>query len=90
MNDPELRELLEQLHTEIEQTDAVDDRARELLRHLNGDIRELLDRSEHAPLRARASTVRRLEESIRELEVSHPTLTGMLSKLLATLSNAGI
>ncbi len=90
MNDPELRKLLEQLHTEIEQTHTVDDRARDLLRDLNGDIRELLDRSEHASLRPRASTVRRLEESINQLEVTHPTLTGMLSKLLATLSNAGI
>ena len=90
MNDPELRKLLEQLHAEIEQTHTVDDHAQELLRHLNADIRELLDRSEHAPLRPRPSTVRRMEESISHLEVTHPTLTGMLSKLLATLSNSGI
>ena len=90
MNDPELRKLLEQLHTEIEQTNTVDDHGRELLRDLNADIRELLDRSEHAPLRPRSATVQRLEESISHLEITHPTLTGMLSKLLATLSNAGI
>jgi hypothetical protein len=90
MNDPDLRKLLEQLHHEIEQTKTVDARGRELLSDLGTDIRELLERSENSPLQPRPTTIRRMEDSISYLEVTHPTLTTLLSKLLATLSNAGI
>jgi hypothetical protein len=90
MNDPEFRNLLEQLHHEIEQTKTVDAHGRELLKDLGADIRELLERTEDSSLQPHPKTVRRLEDSISYLEVSHPTLTDLLSKLLSTLSNAGI
>ncbi len=43
------RELLQQLHDEINKTQTVDDKGKELLRDLDGDIRELLERSEEHP-----------------------------------------
>ncbi len=90
MNDQELRKLLEQLHQEIEHTKTVDDRDRELLRDLGAHITDLLDRSGKVSLKTRPLTIQRLEDSISDLETAHPTLTNMISKLLATLSNAGI
>ncbi len=90
MNEQGLRNLLEQLHAELEHTQSVDEKGRELLRDLGSDIRELLARSEEDPTRANQSLLGRLEESISYLEVTHPTLTNTLSKLLETLSNAGI
>jgi hypothetical protein len=90
MNDQDFRKLLEQLHHEIEQTKTVDAHGRELLRDLNSDIRELLERTEKSPIQSRPVTVQRLEDSISHLEATHPNLTTLLSKLLATLSNSGI
>ena len=91
MNDSELRQMLEDLHRKIEDTNEVDEKGRELLSHLSVDIRNLLERTGHEQrLRGSSWEVGRLEESIRHFEVTHPTLTSALSHLLNTLSNAGI
>ena len=91
MENQELRNLLDQLHTEIEHTHSLDENGRLLLRHLETDINDLLKRSENEPLTpAHPTTLRRLEDSIDYFEVSHPTLTSQLSKLLSILSNSGI
>jgi len=90
MDDHELSNLLEQLHAEIENSKAVDEKERELLQHLGADIRNLLARSEHERSLAEPSMVKRLEESIDHYEITHPELTMLLDKLLSILSNAGI
>jgi hypothetical protein len=69
----------------------LDDRGRELLYHLDMDIRDLLDRLEDEGRQpSDPSLIQSLEESIDHLEVTHPTLTSLLSQVLTTLSNAGI
>ncbi len=90
MDNKEFRKLLEQLHAEIEQTGKIDDQGRELLRHVNADISELLARTEGASLKPKSSLARNLEDAISHFEVSHPTLTAALSDLLNALNNAGI
>ncbi len=90
MADQGLRELLEQLHAEIERTDTIDEKGQELLRHLGSDIRELLDRSEGKQIKLRPKTVQSLEDTIDYLEISHPALTTLLAKVLETLSSAGV
>jgi hypothetical protein len=90
MDDPEFNKLLEQLHHEIEHTRNVGSKEKDLLRHLSGDIGELLDRSNGEQKPAPPLTVQTLEETIGLLEISHPTLTSLMSRLLAILSNAGI
>ena len=88
MDNQELRKLLEQLHSEIEHTESIDEKGREQLRDLATDIGELLARSDSA--KTQSSLLERLEDSISYLEVTHPTLTQTLSRVLETLSNAGI
>jgi predicted component of type VI protein secretion system len=90
MDDQELHNLLEQLHSEIERSDTVDEEERELLQHLAADIRRLLDRSEGEVNPSETSMIKRVEESIDQYEITHPDLTMLLSKLLTILSNAGI
>ena len=90
MDENELRKLLEQLHQEIEEANTVDDKGRELLQELQGDIRDLLERSKQANVQPAPIMSQRLEDSISHLELTHPTLTATLSQLLAVLSNAGI
>jgi predicted nucleic acid-binding Zn-ribbon protein len=91
MDEKQIRKHLEELHGEIEHTENVDERERDLLRDLKNDIRELLERSDSGGrVQAEPATLERLEEAIATLEASHPDLTNMLSQALNTLSNAGI
>lgn len=90
MADEELRRRLEELHDQIEHTEQVDERGRVLLRDVDGHIKELLARSEHAEVLPKPGLTRGLEDAIRHFEVTHPTLTEALSDLLTALSNAGI
>ena len=90
MDNQELGKLLEQLHSEIEHTESIDEKGREQLRDLAADIGDLLARSDNEQTQAQESVLERLEDSISYLEVTHPTLTQTLSRVLETLSNAGI
>jgi hypothetical protein len=90
MDDKKSRKLLQQLHDEINNTQTVDEKGSELLKDLDGDIRALLERSEDHPMQVHSSFVQRLESTFSHFEVTHPELTTLISKLLDTLSNAGI
>jgi len=87
--DQNLRELLERLHNELEQTQAIDEKGNEMLRHLDSDIHRRLERSgeeaeKDEPL------VERLQDTIDHFETTHPNLTLTLSEMMTILSNAGI
>ena len=90
MDDPKLREQLEQLQAEIRQSRSVYEEGKALLRDLDADIHDLLARSEGEAVDVQPSTVDRLQDSLTYFEVSHPSLTALIAKLLETLSNAGI
>jgi hypothetical protein len=90
MDDQELRELLERLHGEIDQTTSLDDNEKALLRDLRADIGDLLERSESDRLLPHPTIVQRLESTIDQVEATHPALNTLLTKLLEILSNAGI
>lgn len=90
MENEELRKLLQQLHEEIKKTQTVDEKGTELLTDLDGDIHALLERSEDNISPIQPSITQRLDAALLHFEVTHPSLTVMISKLLDTLSNAGI
>ena len=88
MTDKKLTKLLEELHITLDATEAVDEKGRELLRALNEDIKELLERSDDA--QSDDSLLGRMQETMTYFERSHPEMASALSNLLTTLSNAGI
>jgi len=90
MDSQELRGLLRQLHDEIENARSVDEEGSELLRDLDGDIRDLLERSGESAIQLHPSIVQRLEDALHHFEVTHPELTTLISSLLNSLSGAGI
>ena len=90
MTDKDLRKLLEKLRGEIERTQTVDEKGGKLLRDLDVDIRELLERSGETQMQANSSLVRQLQDAIDHMEITHPDLTMMFSELMTILSNAGI
>lgn len=89
MSDHNLRELLERLHNELERTEVTDEIGRERLRHLEADIRALLERSGETG-ETDEPMLERLQESIEHFQETHPQLTLMLSQAMTILSNAGI
>jgi hypothetical protein len=88
MTDKNLSELLEHLHDELGKAEVVDEKGRELLRHLDADIQKLLLRSEG--MQPDESLLEGLQDAIDHFEVTHPALTSALSHMMTILSNAGI
>jgi len=86
MTDQKLPELLQQLHDELERTKSIDDKGREMLVHLNEDIKKFIDPAEEDDM----SLFGRIQDAIDLFEVEHPAITAALSQVLNTLSNAGI
>ena len=89
MREQDLRELLERLHTELQGADTIDDRSRELLRSVVGDIEDLLERK-HERATPPESIVERLREAVRDFEKTHPTLTDTIGRVADALAGIGI
>ena len=89
MNDQNLREQLERLQSEIEKTEVTDEAGRERIRHLQADIRTLLERSDDQ-IDTDESMLERFEESVEHFQETHPELTMTISQMMTILSNAGI
>lgn len=87
--DQNLRELLERLHNELEQTGSIDEKGNEMLRHLDSDIHRRLERSGEEAAKDEP-LVERLQDTIDHFETTHPNLTLTLSEMMTILSNAGI
>jgi len=88
MSEKNLTQLLEQLHNELNNTQAVDDKGRALLHTLNVDIQKLLEQSEGT--NADESLLERLQESIDHFSEDYPRLSAVLSSLITALNNVGI
>jgi len=84
-----LRKMLEHLHTELQRTDTIDDRSRELLRSVLGDIEDLLERK-HKHGTQPESIIERLRQAVRAFETTHPTLTDAIGRLADALAGMGI
>ncbi|HNB53436.1 MAG TPA: DUF4404 family protein, partial [Anaerolineales bacterium] len=82
-----LRELLDQLQNEIQNTETLDDQGYQLLKDLDEDIQALLERADDD---SDDTFTERLEDAIYHFEATHPTLTVVISKVLDSLSGAGI
>ena len=86
-----LRELLEELHSQLEEDGSVRDEPRDLLQTVMGDISERLDRgSDEGSADWPASLGDRLRESLEHFGESHPTMTSAVGRVLDALSNMGI
>ncbi len=89
MDKQQLREQLEQLHAELAQVKTLDRTEAEMLEHLAGDIREVLEREEsHA--RNYSGLGERLKEAVARLEASHPQATDRMRQLIDQLAYLGI
>ena len=90
MNNEKLQNLLEQLHQELKEIENVDEKDLEMLKTIETNISGVLSRLEKGQPINHPSLLQQLEDSVDHFEVTHPTLSATLSKLLAILGNAGI
>jgi len=89
MTDQNLREILEKVHNELERAETMDEKGKEMLRHLDADIRTLLKRS-GTKVEADEPVLERLQDTIDHFETRYPRLTMVLSEMMTILSNAGV
>jgi hypothetical protein len=89
MREKHLRQMLEQLHTELQHADTIDDRSRELLRSVLGDIEDLLERNQKRGTEPE-SIIEQLREAVRAFETTHPTLTSAIGRVADALAAIGI
>jgi hypothetical protein len=89
MPEQHLREMLEQLHTELQGADTIDDRSRELLRGVLRDIEDLLERKQAQDTEPE-SIVEQLREAVRAFEGTHPKLTSAINRMADALAGIGI
>jgi len=89
MTREELQEQLEQLHDELRQTKAVDPQQRDLLRSLESDIQDLLNREANEPQHYTKLSAR-FNEAVAELEASHPQITLLMRRAIDSLAYLGI
>ncbi len=90
MNEQDLHHLLERIEREIKHTKTDDEEGRELLHHIEADIRAFRERPESEWMEPEETFVGRMNEAVDHFEVTHPTLTSLISQMLNILNNAGI
>ncbi|MCA9063121.1 MAG: DUF4404 family protein [Planctomycetaceae bacterium] len=93
MQRDELLRTLQSLHSELQQAESLDAKARDALRGLATEIQEVLNgqtASDQSESESEASVSDRLREAMIEFEVRHPQIGGLLERLTDGLSNMGI
>jgi hypothetical protein len=90
MSDPQLKEHLESLHTELLNTKTVDNDTKVLLQEIREDVGTLLEHEGEYTAEHHATIKERLDEAARDFDVSHPKLAATLRTVVSTLNNMGI
>lgn len=89
MDNEKLRLQLEHLHSQLGQTETVDEQQRELLKTLENDIQELLGREQNQPHHYQ-SLGDRLSGAVAQLEASHPQISLLMRRAIDSLSYLGV
>ena len=89
MQKDEWRQSLKHLHTALKNAECVDRKSKERVDKLMDDIERILEHPEGIGPEHR-SLAESLSASAEHFELSHPTLTGLISNVANTLKNIGI
>lgn len=82
--------MLVELHSELEQTNNVDEGVGELLRNVKDDIHQLLDDSQTGSREQHNTLSLKLHKMVEHFAESHPTLASNIGRVIDTLSGIGI
>ena len=84
-----LRRTVRELEEELHGLESVDEEARDVLREALGEITSALGESGSPDLEAETMT-ERLNQAAREFEGQHPTVSGIIRRLVDGLGQMGI
>ncbi|MFY9555158.1 MAG: DUF4404 family protein [Blastocatellia bacterium] len=90
MDKEQLRIRLEQLHSELQGIDSVDENERQLLQKLTSDIRKLVEAKDSSEEHGYSLLGEGLKEGIERFEASHPRATMLMGQLIDALAKMGI
>jgi hypothetical protein len=90
MDQDELNESLAKLRGELKYVMQIDAASRDNLKKLDENIHRILENSGDVPAEHHLSLRQSLEDSFEYLEASHPTVTGLVNRLIKALSDMGI
>ena len=83
-----LRQILEELHARLSESEDLDPESRRALEAASAEIHEALDAEDHS--RVSGGMRERLSEALAEFESSHPRLTESVKRLVDQLADMGI
>lgn len=86
----ELKAMLSQVHSELENTDDLPEQDERSLRALLDEIEGRLDELEAVPDGGEESIGDRIDMALGDFQVTHPTLAFTLRRLVDTLQKIGI
>jgi hypothetical protein len=90
MNRQNLEEKLEQLQSQLQQIELVDENKRSSLEQLMVDIQQLLEQEEGKETQRYKRLGEGLRESIMQFEATHPTATMLMGQAIDILAQMGI
>lgn len=90
MNKQDLEEKLQQLHTQLEQIELVDENKRSSIEQLMADIEHLLEQEQGPETHKYKRLGERLTESVAQFEATHPTATMLMGQTIDMLVQMGI
>ncbi len=90
MDNQQLRERLEHLRSELEQTPAADANAHALRARLMHDVQTVLDGSADMPPHRYHALAARLRAARLQFDIAHPQLTWTMSQVNDTLIRMGL
>jgi hypothetical protein len=90
MEHQELRKHLQHIQDEIQNAQSTDAEGSRMLSDLEQDIRAFLDNPDGKAEALHPSLVERLQGTLYHFEATHPGLTTAITRLLSSLSSAGI
>lgn len=84
-----LRVTLDELERELASLEEVDPQTREVLEQAHREIQAALDKRDASQIESE-SLIERLREAEQEFESSHPTLAGVIMRMVNSLAQLGI
>ena len=84
-----LKGIVKELETELDSLESVDAQSRNLLEEALEDLRAALSKTDPASLESE-SLVERLQTAEQEFQVSHPTISGLVLRMINALGQLGI
>lgn len=84
-----LRAAIHELERELQSVESLDERTRQTLEDAVGEIQSALHEEDTSQLEE-PGIRSRLDEALQDFEASHPTLAGLLSRIVDMLGQIGI